>query len=56
MKEVVSDAIRTYNSMRPHASCHYMTTEQMHCQSKQRIKTYSNQHNKNNPARLSLQG
>lgn len=56
MKEVVSDAIKTYNSMRPHASCNYMTPEQMHCQSKLRIKTYSNQHNKNNPARLSLQG
>ncbi len=40
MKHVVSDAIRTYNTMRPHLSCSYLTPEQMHHQSFVKIKKY----------------
>ena len=40
MKHVVSDAIRTYNTMRPHLSCSYLTPEQMHHQSFVKLKKF----------------
>lgn len=33
-QELVKDAIFKYNTIRPHYSCHYLTPEQMHKQSK----------------------
>lgn len=40
MKLLVADAIRIYNTKRPHWSCGMKTPEQMHRQSKVKIKTY----------------
>jgi putative transposase len=40
MKLLVKEAIHTYNFHRPHYSCHMNTPEQMHQQSKIKIKTY----------------
>jgi transposase InsO family protein len=40
MKLLVEDAVRIYNTKRPHWSCHMKTPEQMHCQKEIKIKTY----------------
>ncbi len=40
MSLLVRDAVRIYNTKRPHWSCHMKTPEQMHRQSKVKIKTY----------------
>ena len=40
MKLFVEDAVRIYNTKRPHWSCYMKTPEQMHCQKEIRIKTY----------------
>ena len=40
MKLVVRDAINTYNKMRPHYSCGYLTPCQMHAQRNVKVKTY----------------
>lgn len=42
MNRVVTDAINTYNTKRPHYSCHYLTPEQKHLQTELKIKTYKN--------------
>uniref|UniRef100_UPI0039A4718B IS3 family transposase n=1 Tax=Ornithobacterium rhinotracheale TaxID=28251 RepID=UPI0039A4718B len=39
-KVLVADAIKKYNTLRPHYSCHYLTPEQMHKQSEIQIRTY----------------
>ena len=40
MKVIIKDIIAIYNEQRPHYSCGYLTPEQMHRQSKRKIKTY----------------
>lgn len=40
MKLVVKDAVNTYNEVRPHFSCGYLTPCQMHFQRKVKVKTY----------------
>lgn len=40
MKSLIKDSIQTYNTERPHLSCHMKTPEYMHGQSKIKIKTY----------------
>ncbi|MCQ2222057.1 MAG: IS3 family transposase [Prevotella sp.] len=40
MKLVIRDAVNTYNKVRPHYSCGYMTPCQMHSQRTVRMKTY----------------
>lgn len=40
MKQLVSDSVMIYNQQRPHYSCFLKTPEQMHKQSKIRIRTY----------------
>lgn len=40
MKKLVGDSIRIYNQRRPHYSCYMRTPEQMHKQSKIRIRIY----------------
>ena len=40
MKDIVKDVVTIYNEHRPHYSCGYLTPEQMHRQSKKKIKTY----------------
>ena len=42
MKLIVRDAIRIYNTKRPHWSCHMRTPEQMHSQRKVKIRSYKN--------------
>ncbi len=37
---VVGESVGIYNSLRPHLSCHYLTPEQMHGQSKMKIKQW----------------
>ncbi len=39
-KSLIKDSIQTYNTERPHLSCHMKTPEYMHGQSKIKIKTY----------------
>ncbi len=38
--ELVKDAIKKYNTLRPHYSCYYLTPEEMHNQSCIKIRTY----------------
>jgi len=40
MKLIVKDAVRIYNTRRPHWSCHMKTPEKMHQQNNLEIKTY----------------
>lgn len=40
MKNMVADAIATYNYKRPHMSCNYLTPQQMHLQNEMVMKTY----------------
>ena len=40
MKEIVKDAVRIYNTKRPHWSCYMKTPDQMHCQNEVKIRTY----------------
>lgn len=40
MKQLVSSSIKIYNQQRPHYSCYMKTPEQMHKQSKIKIRTY----------------
>jgi len=40
MKLLVDDAVRTYNSKRPHYSCFMNTPEQMHIQKEVKVRTY----------------
>ena len=40
MSEIIKDVVLIYNEQRPHYSCGYLTPEQMHRQSKKKIKTY----------------
>jgi len=42
MQLLVKDAVRIYNTKRPHYSCHMRTPEQMHEQKKIEIRTYKN--------------
>jgi len=42
MKLIVKDAVRIYNTKRPHWSCYMKTPEQMHKQRKIEIRTYKN--------------
>ena len=44
MKLLVKDAVRIYNTKRPHWSCYMQTPEQMHAQSQVKIKTYKNKY------------
>ncbi|MCR5568195.1 MAG: integrase core domain-containing protein [Paludibacteraceae bacterium] len=44
MNRVVTDAINTYNTKRPHYSCHYLTPKQMHLQTEVEIKTHKKSH------------
>jgi putative transposase len=37
---VISESVGIYNSQRPHLSCHYLTPEQMHQQSKLKVKKW----------------
>lgn len=37
--DLVKDAIKKYNQVRPHYSCYYLTPEQMHKQRKMKIRT-----------------
>lgn len=37
---VISESVNIYNSQRPHLSCHYLTPEQMHRQSKLQVKKW----------------
>jgi transposase InsO family protein len=40
MKLIVADAVRIYNTKRPHWSCYMKTPEKMHSQEKVKIRTY----------------
>jgi transposase InsO family protein len=40
MKQMVSNSVQIYNQQRPHHSCYMKTPEQMHMQSKIKIRTY----------------
>lgn len=40
MEKIVNQSIQIYNEERPHLSCHFYTPNQMHQQSKIKIKTY----------------
>ena len=42
MMLLVSDAVRIYNTKRPHFSCHMKTPDQMHKQNQMKIRTYKN--------------
>jgi transposase InsO family protein len=42
MKLIVKDAVRIYNTKRPHWSCYMKTPEQMHQQRNIKIRTYKN--------------
>ena len=42
MKLIVKDAVRIYNTKRPHWSCYMKTPEQMHTQKSIKIRTYKN--------------
>ncbi len=42
MKLIVKDAVRIYNTKRPHWSCYMKTPEQMHAQKGIEIRTYKN--------------
>jgi len=42
MRLIVKDAVRIYNTQRPHWSCYMKTPEQMHVQRKIEIRTYKN--------------
>ncbi|MGE0088625.1 MAG: integrase core domain-containing protein [Bacteroidales bacterium] len=42
MKLLVKDAVRIYNTKRPHYSCHMRTPDQMHEQKEIKIRTYKN--------------
>jgi len=42
MKLLVKDAVRIYNTQRPHYSCYMKTPEQMHLQKKIKIRSYKN--------------
>ena len=44
MKLLVQDAVRIYNTKRPHWSCHMKTPEQMHIQRNVKIRTYKKSH------------
>lgn len=47
MKKLVSDSVKTYNELRPHYSCYYLTPNQMHKQRKINIKTYKTKNTSN---------
>ena len=40
MKSLVKDAVRIYNTQRPHWSCYMKTPEQMHDQTQVKIRSY----------------
>jgi transposase InsO family protein len=40
MKLIVKDAVRIYNTQRPHWSCYMKTPQQMHLQNKIKVRTY----------------
>lgn len=40
MKMIVADAVRIYNTKRPHWSCYMRTPQQMHAQNEREIRTY----------------
>ena len=40
IKGIIKDIVAIYNEQRPHYSCGYLIPEQMHRQSKIKIKTY----------------
>lgn len=42
MKILVKDAVRIYNTKRPHWSCYMKTPEEMHRQRRIKIRTYKN--------------
>ena len=42
MKLIVKDAVRIYNTKRPHWSCYMKTTDEMHKQKLIKIRTYKN--------------
>lgn len=53
MKLVIRDAVNTYNKVRPHYSCGYMTPCQMHSQRMARVKTYKKEdHCRTSPAMI----
>ncbi|MCJ7932637.1 MAG: integrase core domain-containing protein [Chryseobacterium sp.] len=41
-RKIVDESIEIYNDLRPHFSNYYLTPNQMHRQSKIRMKTYKN--------------
>lgn len=47
MKELVDDSVRIYNEIRPHHSCYMNTPNQMHKQSKIKIRTYKTKNTSN---------
>ena len=40
MKHLIKDSIEKYNRIRPHYSCYMLTPDEMHLQSKVKIRTY----------------
>uniref|UniRef100_UPI0039A5AEFD integrase core domain-containing protein n=1 Tax=Ornithobacterium rhinotracheale TaxID=28251 RepID=UPI0039A5AEFD len=53
-KVLVADAIKKYNTLRPHYSCHYLTPEQMHKQSEIQIRTYKKKWNRKSTSLFQL--
>ena len=47
-RKIVEESIEIYNELRPHFSNHYLTPNQMHQQSKLKIKTYKNKNQSKN--------
>ena len=47
-KKIVDESIGIYNDLRPHFSNHYLTPNQMHNQSKIKMKTYKNKNQSKN--------
>ena len=42
LKDLVANAVKIYNTKRPHWSCYMQTPEQMHKQSISQMRTYKN--------------
>ncbi|WP_330746077.1 IS3 family transposase [Chryseobacterium sp. CP-77] len=51
-KKIVNESIEIYNNLRPHFSNHYLTPNQMHNQSKIKMKTYKNKNQSNSKITL----
>ncbi|MHA6250292.1 IS3 family transposase [Pontibacter sp. CAU 1760] len=51
--QVIAESIGIYNSLRPHLSCHYLTPEQMHRQSKLKAKQWKKKTSNTNALEVS---